>query len=62
MTKQKAGRLFGFVQEGDIDEAHWVEFKREPDLNAAVRAEHVFDSSSGLAERRRRDRGLDEVL
>jgi hypothetical protein len=39
MTKEKARRrLFGLSREGG-----WVEFKREPDLSAAVRAEHVFE-------------------
>ena len=44
MTKQTARRrLFGLFQEGDIGKGRWVEFKREPDLNAAVRAERVFE-------------------
>ncbi len=44
MTKEKAlRRLFGSFREGDIGKGRWVEFKREPDLNAAIKADHVFD-------------------
>lgn len=58
MTKQTARRrLFGLFQEGDIGKGRWVEFKREPDLNAAVRAEHVFE----IAQVWRREDGATAV-
>ena len=44
MTKDKARRrLFGLFRKGDVGKGRWIEFKREPDLNAAVKAERVFD-------------------
>jgi hypothetical protein len=42
MTKRNPGRLFGLLPKG-YGKGHWVEFKRLPEMNAAIEAEQVFD-------------------
>jgi hypothetical protein len=42
-TEKKGRRLFGVFQEDNYSKGRWVEFKRERDLNAAVKQDHVFD-------------------
>jgi hypothetical protein len=44
ITKDKTRRLlFGLVQKSDYDKGRWAEFKRESDLNGAVKAGRVYD-------------------
>lgn len=44
MTKERRHRrLFGLFQKDDRDRGGWIEFKREQDLNAAVKTDHVFE-------------------
>jgi hypothetical protein len=40
---KKRRRLFALFSKDEHDKGHWIEFKRESDLNAAVKEEHVFD-------------------
>lgn len=44
MTKRKERRrLFGLVQKDQHDSGGWIEFTRQDQLEAAVKADHVYD-------------------